>query len=77
MTVEAIKTAIEQLTEAERRRLADWIAELEEGAWDAEMVRDLSPGGRGHHLLEKTNQEIDKGKFAPPEQGLPSQQERH
>ncbi len=77
MSVEAIKSAIEQLSEPERRELADWFAGLAEQAWDAEMERDFSPGGRGHHLLEKINQEIDKGKFAPLEEGLPSRQERH
>jgi hypothetical protein len=64
MTVEAIKAAIKQLPESERRKLADWFAELEEQAWDAEMERDFSPGGRGHRLGGKINQEIDKGKVA-------------
>ena len=64
MTVEAIKAAIEQLSEPERRKLADWFTELEEQAWDADMERDFSPGGRGHHLVEKINQEIDRSKFA-------------
>ena len=77
MTVEAIKAAIEQLTEPERRELADWFMELEEQAWDAEMERDFSPGGRGHHLVEKINQEIDQAKFTPLEAGLPSRQERY
>jgi thiamine pyrophosphate-dependent acetolactate synthase large subunit-like protein len=63
MTVEAIKAAIEQLAEPERRELADWFTELEEQAWDAEMERDFSPSGRGHHLVERINQEIDKAKF--------------
>ena len=36
MTVEAIKAAIEQLAEPERRKLADWFEQLEEQAWDAE-----------------------------------------
>ncbi len=63
MTVEAIKAAIERLPEPERRKLADWLTELEEQARDAEMERDFSPGGRGHHLIEKINQEIDQAKF--------------
>ena len=76
MTVEAIKAAIEQLTESERRELADWFEELEEEAWDAEMERDFAPGGRGHHLVEKIIQEIDEGKFTPMEKGLHSRQEQ-
>jgi hypothetical protein len=75
MTVEAIKAAIEQLTEPERRMLAEWFTELEEQAWDAEMDRDFSPGGRGHHLVEKINQEIDQAKFAPLEESLASRKE--
>ena len=70
MTVQAIKAAIEQLTERERRELADWFKELEEQAWDAEMEQDFSPGGRGHHLVERINREIDEGKFSPLEGGL-------
>jgi hypothetical protein len=74
MTVEAIKAAIEQLADPERRELADWFEQLEEHAWDAEMEQDLSPGGRGHHLVKKINQEIDEGKFTPLEEGLRSRQ---
>jgi hypothetical protein len=77
MTVEAIKAAIEQLTEPERRKLADWFEQLEEQAWDAEMEQDLSSGGRGRHLVEKIDQEIDHGKFTPLEEGLRSRQEQH
>ena len=65
MTVEVIKAAIEQLPEPERRRLADWFAELEEQAWDAEMERDFSPGGRGHLLVEEIKEQVDKASFAP------------
>jgi hypothetical protein len=77
MTVEAIKAAIGQLTEPERRELADWLEQLEEQAWDAEMEQDFSPGGPGHHLVEKINQEIDQGKFTPLEKGLRSRRGRH
>jgi hypothetical protein len=77
MTVEAIKAAIEQLTEPERRKLADWFEELEEQAWDAQMEQDLSAGGRGRHLVEKINRKIDEGEFTPLEKGLRSRQEQH
>jgi hypothetical protein len=76
MTVQAIKAAIEQLTEPERRELADWFEQLEEEAWDAEMEQDFAPGGLGHRLLEKINQEIDNGKFTPMERGFGSQPEQ-
>ena len=62
MTAEAIKAAIEQLTESERRELVDWFDELEEQAWDTELEQDFCPGGRRNHLAEKINQEIAQGK---------------
>ena len=77
MTVQGIKAAIEQLTEPERRELADWFEQIEEETWDTEMEHDFAPGGRGHHLVEKINQEIDEGKFTPMEKGLRSRQGQH
>ncbi len=74
--MQAIKAAIEELTESERRELADWFEQLEAESWDAEMEQDFAPGGRGHHLLEKINQEIDDGKFTPMERGSGSQPEQ-
>jgi hypothetical protein len=76
MTVEAIKAAIGELTEPERRELANWFDELEEEAWDAEMGRDFSPGGRGHRVVERVNQEIDRRKFSPLEEGFRSRQKQ-
>jgi hypothetical protein len=76
MDVETIKAAIEQLSERERRALADWFQEPEEQAWDAEMRRDFSPGGRGQSLAEKINQEIDEGRFTPLKEGMRSRQGR-
>jgi hypothetical protein len=70
MTVEAIKAAIGQLSEPERRELADWFEQLEEDAWDAEMEQDFSAGGRGQRLVEKVSQEIAQGKFTPLHEGL-------
>ena len=76
MTVEAIKAAIEQLPEPERRELADWFAELEEEAWDAEIEKDFSPGGAGHHLVEKINREIDQQNLTSLDEGLRSRQKQ-
>jgi len=76
MTVQAIKAAIEQLSEPERRELTDWFERLEEEAWDAEMEQDFAPGGRGHHLIEKIKQQIDDRKFTPMEQSLRPRQEQ-
>ena len=76
MNVEMIKAAIEQLSEPERRALADWFLELEERAWDAEMERDFSPGGRGQALIQEVNQEIESGKFTRLDEGMRSKQGR-
>jgi len=76
MTVKAIKDAIEQLSEPDRRELADWFAQLEERAWDSEMELDFSPRGRGRHLVDKINQGIEE-KFMPLAKGLRSRQGQH
>ena len=76
MTVEAIKAAIEDLPEPERRKLAEWLEELGEQAWDAEMERDFSPGGRGRHLVEKIDQEIDRHGFTSLHEGLRSRRKK-
>jgi hypothetical protein len=65
MTVEAIKEAIAKLTEEERFVLASWFMEREYDAWDKEMVEDFSPGGRGGHVVEQVNRQIDAGQFRP------------
>jgi len=70
MSVEAIKQAIVHLSESERKQLANWFEELEEEAWDKEMERDFSDGGRGAHLLERIDREIEAGNFTSLEEGL-------
>lgn len=70
MTVEAIKAAIEQLSEADRRKLADWFEEMEEQAWDKQIEQDFSPGGRGMPLLAELERELAEGKTRPMEEGF-------
>ncbi|MBI4902079.1 MAG: hypothetical protein HY820_00485 [Acidobacteria bacterium] len=60
MTLEAIKEAVVHLSQAEREQFAHWFEELEEEAWDKEIERDFAPGGRGAHLIEKIDSEIDR-----------------
>ena len=76
MDVKTIKAAIEHLSKPERRALADWLQELEERAWDAEMKRDFSPGGRAQALVEKIDREIEEGNFTPLDEGMRSRQGR-
>ena len=76
MTVDAIKDAIAHLPEQERKQLADWIGEMEEQAWDRQMEQDFAPGGRGAHLLEKIDRQIDAGNFTSLEEGLRRRREQ-
>jgi len=76
MTVEAIKDAIAHLSQQERKQLADWFEELEEEAWDREMEQDFTSGGRGAHLLEKIDRQIDSGNFTSLEEGLRRRREQ-
>ncbi len=76
MTVEAIKDAIVHLSEEERQQLANWFEEMEEDAWDRQMEEDFAPGGRGAHLSEKIDRQIDAGNFTSLEEGLRQRRER-
>ncbi len=74
MTLEAIKEAVVHLSEAEREQFAHWFEELAEEAWDKQIERDFAPGGRGAHLIEKIDREIDgaiaAGNVTSLEEGL-------
>jgi hypothetical protein len=65
MTVEAIKQAIASLSEQERASLAAWMIEQDYDEWDMQMARDFSRGGRGRHVVDKVNRDINEGKFSP------------
>lgn len=68
--MEAIQAAIKELAEPDRRKLADWIEELQEQAWDDEIERDFFPGGPGVPLLDQMKREIAEGKARPMGEGL-------
>lgn len=70
MAVEAIKAAIQELSEPERQNPANWFDDLEEQAWDAEIERGFSPGGRDYDLLRRITSEIDKGNVSLLKGGL-------
>ena len=76
MTVDAIKEAINQLSEADRKELVAWFEQLEEEAWDEEIERDSSPGGRGVALLRELETEIEEGKTQPFEDGWADRNKR-
>src|SRR5438105_3211153 len=68
MTLEAIKQAVVQLSEEERKEFAYWFEELAEEAWDKQIECDFSPGGRGMPLLAELEREIAEGKTRPIEE---------
>jgi hypothetical protein len=74
MTLEAIKEAVIHLSEAEREQFTQWFEELTEEAWDKEIESDFAAGGRGAHLVDKVDQEIDRtiaaGNVTSLEEGL-------
>lgn len=77
MTLDAIKEAIQQLPDQDRRALAGWIVEMEEAEWDAEIERDFVPGGRGEALEKRIRREIAEGKARPLEEGLAKRRRSH
>lgn len=64
-----IQYAIEELPKEQQAVLAAWLAEREQGEWDAEMERDFSPGGVGIAFLNEMKSEDRSGKFRPFEEG--------
>jgi hypothetical protein len=80
MTVEAIKEVIAGLPEEERHSLAVWLNELDYDDWDKQMVKDFSSGGRGAHLVERIDREIDHaiatGNVTSLDEGLRTRREQ-
>jgi len=65
VTLIAIKSAIEELPEEEKRALVDWLLSLDREKWDEEISEDFSAGGRGMKMLDKVDAAIDRGEFKP------------
>jgi hypothetical protein len=53
------------LSAEELAKLAAYIARHDKLAWDQEIERDFSPGGKHADLLEKIDAEIDAGNSTP------------
>jgi hypothetical protein len=70
MTLDAIKEAIEQLPPEQQTVLARWLRERDWKAWDEQIARDFSPGGRGMPLLAELEQEIAERKTRPMDEGF-------
>lgn len=71
MSVESIKEAISGLPDEDQISLAAWLNLHTMDEWDRDMQRDFSPGGRGHHLVDRVKADIRAGKFRPMSEGKP------
>lgn len=65
MTLTRIKSAIAELSNAEKAELTAWLVSLDREAWDKEISQDFSPGGQGMKLLDEVDSAIDRGDFKP------------
>ncbi len=60
MSVDQIKTAIEQLSFEERAELAAWLHGWKDDDWDEQMKRDVA-AGKLDHLLREVDADIRAG----------------
>ena len=65
MSLAEIERAVDRLSAEELAKLAAYIARHDKLAWDEEIERDFSPGGKHADLLEKIDAEIDAGNSTP------------
>jgi len=65
MSLAEIKTAVKELSPAELAELATFVREQDSLAWDNEMERDFSPGGKHYASLAKIDAAIDAGHSKP------------
>jgi hypothetical protein len=61
MNLAEIKAAIGEFSSAEFAELAEFIHELDNAAWDNEIERNFSPGGKHYGSLKKIDAAIDRG----------------
>ena len=63
MTLSAIKKNVAHLPRRDRLALLRWLDRQEQTAWDAEMGKDFSPGGRGITLLDQVKAGVHSGEY--------------
>ena len=64
-----IQAEIEKLSRAEQRKLAQWFAEMQADAWDAQIEDDLK-AGRLDHLIAEAEADIATGRAKPLDEVL-------
>jgi hypothetical protein len=65
MSLAEIEKAVDALSPDELTKLAAYIIRHDKLAWDQEIEKDFSPGGKHEKTLEKIDTEIDSGNFTP------------
>ena len=68
-SVTEIQAEIEKLSRAEQRKLAEWFAQVQADAWDAQIEEDVE-AGRLDHLLAQAEADIAAGRTKPLDEGL-------
>lgn len=63
MSLSEIEKAVDELPPNELAKLAAYVARRDKLAWDRELEKDFSPGGKHEKVLEKIDAEIDAGNF--------------
>jgi hypothetical protein len=65
MSLAEIKDAVTELTPQELAELAAFIQTQDNLAWDSEIEKDFSPGGKHHGLLTDIDAAIGAGDATP------------
>jgi hypothetical protein len=65
MSLAEIKKAVTELSPKELAELTAFLNEQDSRAWDNEIEKDFSPGGKHHGLLAGIDAAIDAGDFKP------------
>lgn len=68
-SVAEIQAEIEKLSRAEQRKLAQWFAEIQADAWDAQIEEDVN-SGRLDHLIAQAESDIAAGRTKPLDEVL-------
>lgn len=64
-----LQAEIEKLSRAEQRKLAEWFAQVQADAWDAQIEEDVQTG-RLDHVLAQAEADIAAGRTKPLDEVL-------
>jgi hypothetical protein len=63
MSLDEIKSAVEQLSPRERAELNAWLQNWADDDWDRQMAQDVEPGGKLDKLKQKAQGEAKAGRL--------------